>query len=79
METNIEEIIKRNVLDQSHLADLLTEANANNESLKLELQKKIIELVSQGMVEVYTYKEGKEKIHSLSRDEAIPILSNLGN
>lgn len=65
---DLESHIKSAVLDQDHLADVLRKSD----DLDQKIRTRIVELVEQGLIEIYTYRG--EDIRTLPRLEAIAIL-----
>lgn len=68
---SFENRIREAVLDQDHLADLLS----GNEGIAQELRSRVVELLLQGRVELYTYAKGGQAVEVLSREDAVAVAS----
>jgi hypothetical protein len=65
----IEEIVRSGVLDQDHLADLLL----GHECMANEIRSRIVELIEQGKIELYTYENGGNAAITLEKAQALSI------
>ena len=79
---DIEEHIKINVIEESHLADLLLGSAEYAEEMTHyaeAIRMRVVELLEQGLIELYTYLDEPQRISTLDRETAVAIARDSKN
>ena len=72
---DIEEHIKTNVIEESHLADLILGPAEYAEAIRM----RVVELLEQGLIELYTYLDEPRRISTLDRETAVALARDSKN
>jgi hypothetical protein len=72
---DIEAHIKESVLDQDHLADILT----GYETCAAEIRARVVALLESGVVELYTYRPGSGETAALAKHLAVAAANEPAN